>query len=337
MKFTLAFVMCLALTAQVTAQAIIINPDSAFCDPSIKDMPRSKGVELTYERRPEYSIRSDSKRDFIQDGSGELNHDRRFELKLKAPLLNRPFLKLALGFNYQVEEFRFSEPEKLTYPFYRTLEDKPLKKIGGTLYIIKPFRGNTYVLMRGAAYLNGDYRALNIPSSEFLKFSLTPLYGWKINGNTSLAAGVSFGHTFGERSLYPVVAFTRSFRKRWAWEATLPVSAKVRFSPDQQTHLYISGEISGGNYAIRLDDPIFTNFYPVVHLQHSELRLLFSIEREIYDFIWFGLETGTRTNLRYHLSDSDNIEPDILIESKLGQALVLNASLFLVVPKKYAK
>ncbi len=69
-------------------------------------------------------------------------------------------------------------------------------------------------------------------------------------------------------------------------------------------------------------------------MQRSEIRLLLIYEREIYNFLWFGMEAGLRTPYKYELAQSTFTRRDPIVGYRLNQALILNASLFLVPPRK---
>ncbi len=118
--------------------------------------------------------------------------------------------------------------------------------------------------------------------------------------------------------------------------ALLPSNAKLRYSPNPKNYCYAIAELNGANYTIRLPDSTLAR-NSSLYLQKSEVRLLLNYEREIYDFLWFGLEAGVRTNINFNLSESVHHRRDPIIRNQLNHALLLNASLFIVPPRKFVK
>ncbi len=66
------------------------------------------------------------------------------------------------------------------------------------------------------------------------------------------------------------------------------------------------------------------------YLQRTKARFLINYERDIYDFLWFGLEAGVRTPLTFPSPESIRTRRDPIIRNQLGTALLLNASVFMV-------
>ncbi len=306
--------------------------DSTFCNPSILGMARTKGVVFKYEHIPDYYSRSVSSQENISSSKNEVELNRRIEFKAKLPLWIRPNLMVAAGFKYASEQYQFEQISNAN-SLDNALNGKTLKSIGGTLYVVKPFRGNHYLMLRAGADLNGDYQLKDVRNIHFLRFSFSPLYGIKRDAYTTYAVGFSYNNLFGRSTLSPVLVYNKTFNTHWGIELTLPVSAKLRYSPNPKTFVYATAELNGANYTLRLNNPELST-YSTLYLQRSEIRLLLNYEREIYNFLWFGMEAGLRTPYKYVLAQSTFTRRDPIVGYRLNQALILNASLFLVPPRK---
>jgi hypothetical protein len=310
--------------------------DSSYCDPSVVGAPPTKGIIFKYERILDYQIRSDSRVAEISDEKGEVRLNRRIELKVRAPLVLKKNLNVALGFRYFMEKYRFDNINHSEYPFYKSLENKPLKSIGGTLYVVKPFIGNKYFMLRAGLDLNGDYTIDDLPTIKFLRISITPLFGIKKDEFSSYAIGFSYNHVFGRPVISPIVTINKTFNKQWGLETTLPTHVRLRYTASPKNIWHLVTELNGGNYTLRLNDSILSQRQSV-YLQKSEIRFLINYEREIYDFLWFSLEAGMRTNINFKLANSFRQRRNPIIDNKLNNALLVNASFFLVPPKKMMK
>ena len=60
-------------------------------------------------------------------------------------------------------------------------------------------------------------------------------------------------------------------------------------------------------------------------------------EREIYDFLWFGLSVGNRFNIAFDLSEKNTFlnRNTPQVTNELKNAIFYQASIFLVPPKKW--
>ena len=241
--------------------------------------------------------------------------------------------KMAIGLEYFVEEFNFKNTEALDFAFYNDLENRSLRSIRGDVFIIKPTRTNRYYILRMSAGLNGDYKLKEFAKDEFLRFSVTPLIGWKKNDYVSYAVGVAYSHSFGRRSIFPIFAYNKSFNLQWGIESVLPANFKIRHSTsDMKNFFYAKAELNGANYSLNLDDR-----QNLVYLNKSEVRFLLTWEREIHDWLWFGVEAGLRKNINFDLTDAPDINADIVVENNLNEAMIFSFSLFMVPPRKFLR
>ena len=192
-------------------------------------------------------------------------------------MLNHEKFKLALGVHYYNEEFEFSDLDNPEYTAFQRLNDRNLKSIGTSIYMVRPFLGNKYIVFRGAFNLNGDYEdSKNL--KDFTKVSLVPLYGVKINPYTSMAFGVALSFDFGDPAIYPVFIYNKTFNNRWGLELTLPVEARVRHTFNKRNLLYAGVKLQGNGYNITLDpesELLVEN--ETIQLSKSELKYKFEL------------------------------------------------------------
>ena len=317
----------------VAQETILECTDSTFCIPSVAWMPRTKGIEINRETVYNDKITSTGRNGYPLNGNGEISSNSRWEFKLRAPIMLKPHLKIALGLRYFQEDFEFKNVEESNYPFYESLNDKNLKSLGATLYVIRPFLGNKFFLLRARGSLNGDYtKDDQFSAGDFFRVSVAPMIGWKKDPYTSFAVGAAFGVDFGRYTVYPVFSYNQSFNQKWGIESLLPVKVKLRYTPDPKNLFYLKTEFKGANYRISLNDPNL-EMDRLYNLQKLEVRYLLTYEREIHDWLWVGLESGLRSNVRFNLDESD-FGRDTVIESNFGTAFMLKFSLFVVPPRK---
>jgi len=316
---------------------------SEYVDPHIIGKQRPAGFLLGYEGVMNYNIVSTSP-EFLGNSTAEVINDRRILIKLKAPVINKDKLKIAVGLNYFQEEFSFDDPETLKYPLYRSLNDKHLRSTSFAFYMIKPSKKSHFFMLRFKVELNGDYASVGEMFNEkYLKFSFGTGIGWKKNDYTSYGIGIGYSYTFGKPSVYPIILYDQTFNKHWGIEAFLPLNFKVRYSVSDKNYFKGIVEFKGAGYNLNLENPIFSG-YPDVELGWSEIRFLLSYEREIHDWLWFGVSAGYRKNIRFNVTEHmgnrnfvpfSNYETNYLVKSEASGAPIINAKLFIVVPRKF--
>ena len=331
-KFLISLVAFSAIILSTHAQEPIVNcTDSVFCVPGVVGLPRSKGIVIRREIVRDYAIRSESD---DENASAEIRRNRRWEFKLRAPLMLKDNFKMALGLKYYVEEFNFENPDNLDYTFYKNLENRSLRSIQGQLFMIKPTKTNRYYILRVSGGLNGDYQSDSFGKGEFFKFSISPLVGWKKNDYVSYAFGVAFSYGFGRRSIYPIIAYNKSFNTQWGIESVLPAQIKLRYSTlNQKNFYYATTELHGANYSIRFDEAD----NDLLYLNKAEVRFLLSWEREIHDWLWFSIEGGLRSNISFDLTNSTALNSEVLVNNDLKSAFVYGFSIFVVPPRKLSQ
>ncbi len=285
---------------------------------------------ITRELVKDYAINSELNG---QSANAEIRRNRRWTLKVRAPILLKDNIKIAGGVKYFVEEYNFENPETLDNEFYRGLEDRPLRSIRADIFVMKPTRTNKYFILRISGALNGDFKGIDLGSNYF-KFSIAPLIGWKKNRYLSYAFGIAYSEIFGRRSIYPIASYNHTFSRHWGIESILPVELKLRYnSIDQKNFVYFKAELNGSNYTLNF----FENTDEPVFLEKSEIRFLLNYEREIYDFLWFGVEAGFRKNINFDLSENARIKAETIVDNQLNEAVVGNISIFIVPPRKFLK
>ncbi len=320
----------------VRAAQAAIDPQE-FANPSVLGQGKSKGVVIRYETLPRFGMSSEGKQNGIGGARASVLRSNRFEFKAYAPVINNPHFKLVMGGGYFLEEFNFKKPDNLNYPLYENLEDKDLRSLDGQIIMLRLINQRNWLLFRVKGELNGDYgKYSDISFTRYLRTSLEAIYGWKKSPYLSYGVGVQLGYAFGRQTIYPALLYNRTFNDRWGVEAIFPASVMFRRNISEKSLFFMGYKVEGATYNINIDTPPFQNF-ETVELRKSELRGRFRWEREIYDFLWFGLESGYRYTHKFDVYDGRNKTANPLIENNIKDAVYLNFEIFLVPPKRFLK
>lgn len=334
--FVSLFVFLVLISENTTAQ----NNNSkkkvkkVYCKCTIQGLPRAKGLSISYEYRPSYQIKT-TDNTFISKPitNNTIKNNARLELKLKIPIINKPYLSIVGGFKYNKEQYKFKDVNTGN-PLYKSLEDRDLRSIGGSITVLKPTHSNKFWVLKLSANLNGDYDNSTISKTNYLKFSISPALAWRKSDDLIYAVGLSYAYNFGRPALFPTFAINYNLNDRWSLESVLPVFIKTRYSINENFFWYNNLEVDGASYRLNNTEPVLAK-YQSLHLHRSEIKLTSSIEKQITGWLWGGLELGGTHNISYNLTNSATRRSDIIYKNKVGDGLICRFSIFLVPPKKF--
>lgn len=326
--------LCIFQKPAYSQQPFVVCSDSTFCIPGIAGMPRPKGIIIQRESVLRYGIVTRAINPYNQLSDRiDVKTNTRWNLKATAPLLNKKGIKIAVGLRYFVEEFNLRDIDESTNSFYRTLDDRPLKSLGATLYIMKPFKGNKYLLSRLSTSFNGDFRADEIKNSDILRQSAALLYGVKVSPNRSVAFGINLSNNFGSVGFLPLLSYNVSWNENWLFESLFPLNAKLSYVSNSQKNVFTTEiKLEGGNYKFFADEGILAD--DKLFLRKAEVQFSFHYEREIHDWLWFGAEIGLRVNLVNDMTDTI-FSNDPLLKNDIKKAFLTSVSIFIVPPRKF--
>ena len=332
-KYTFCCLFALIAHLSLKAQTTVNWLQRDFCQTGLKGMAPSRGISFERSTIPEYNLASASPENEIGDGASEVEHQRTIKAKLRAPLWNSDGFKAVIGFKYQKEEIIFDDPDELEYSLYKNIANKNMKVLGTDLILLKPFRGNKYVVFRGALSYNGAYKKLSEVNNDFLNYSLSALFGIRKNENTEIGFGVNYSSSLNVRSIYPVLLYNHNFNEYWGVEALLPKRAALRYNFNPKSLALFVTEIDGSRYFIP-DVELSTNRVEDLRMEVSEIKFGLSYQRQIFSVLWLSLDAGYRKNIGYdfnrHFSGSNR---DTIVKSHIPGGLYGGITLFITPPK----
>ncbi|HEX8548065.1 MAG TPA: DUF6268 family outer membrane beta-barrel protein [Cytophagaceae bacterium] len=347
MMIKLLLALCVFSFLEVSGQndSIIVKNKKEYCNPSLVGMSRAKAFSVGYERVFDTEISSTSRDTSIGSSNSVIDRNNRFEIKLKFPMWIKPRLKVIGGFRYEFQEFVFKDKQNLDYDFYRNISDRHLQSIGLNISVLKPLNEISYFGLHATGDLNGDYNSKHLPSSSFIKYSISAVYGWKRCPTKTTGVGIYINYALGRRSVFPVVIYNNTFSKRWGLEMIFPANARIRYNVSKKTLLFAGYEVEGASYNLGIDSPPLAK-YPTLQLRKSNVKLKLEFEQEIYDFLWIGIAAGIRQPLGFNVTERGDKGPAIsltnlrisegerLINTRLSAAPYIEFIVFLVPPRK---
>lgn len=322
-KCVLCCVLCLlvAFTKSLLAQD---KPDSTVQYFDMK--PKLASFSLTTVR--DFGVSGSSEE--FGNSDAEIKENLRRDLFLRFPVYMKHRWLIGLGLVYRHEKFRFDDSDQLNYPLYNRLEDKGLRRTGLDVLFKKSYTRKRSLQGSFSIRMNGDsYRSENL--HRYLKVSLIATYSKKKNARTTIGWGVAGGYDLGSPLVYPLFTYQHFFNKNFQVDLSLPKKASLRYGFSEKMFLTFTAEISGASYHI--EDSILKD-YGRLEIRKSEFRTKLSFDREIYDWLWFGVECGGLKYINFFVSEPTGLRDESIIELVPNQAHFFKFSLFFVPPRK---
>lgn len=331
-----------------TDTVVYPGKSQSYCNPRLEGMGPSKGVVISYQRACNIGVTSNSQdTSLIESAKGTILRNNIFTFKAKFPVWNRSSFKLLTGVLYQYQEYIF-DSSATDYPLYQNLQQKHLKSIGIYLDVLKSLNERQYIAGQVQVALNGDYSSEMLPNSKYLKFSFAGLYGIKTCATKTYGIGLYYNYTFGRQTFLPTILYNNTFNRHWGVEILLPSQAKLRYNINMQTLFYFGADVHGAAYNLTFNNPPLKGL-PNLQLRRSVVQFDLEFDREIYDFLWFGITGGIMQPISFNLAQQNSRGVRLSfhkgISIKRSQSLVRNsataapfiqAMLFLVPPRKWA-
>lgn len=341
------YVLALLLLISLSSSGQELEEPSIFeWNPDVVGASVIRGIELSYHVNTDYIVSSRS--DLYGNGTGKIDKNRIFKTKLRFPVLLKNKLKIAGSFEYSDEEFQFENIENNNYPLYRSLNDKNLKSIGGSIYLLTQLKQNMYFMFRFNGKLKGDYWQENLEEVgkyTFLKMEITPVIGWRVNPNKSWGLGVAYSYTFGDPLIFPVLQYNQNFNRKWGVEAFLPARIKIRYHPYDLFFISAKAKLTGGSYSIHLDDSNLDDF-KTLELRRADVNFSLELEKGITDWLWMSFDAGYRSNINFDVTNKNHVfgfsgsklsGGQNIINSTANGGAFFNFSIFIVPSKSLLK
>ena len=232
--------MCISAQAQEEAKldslyAIGACDNEGFSVSGIKNNIRPRAFSIIQQRVLSYNLSTQFK-DSNRVDEREIRRNRSTEIKAKIPIFLKDNYSFIVGLNYREEEFSFTNSKSLTNELHKYLENRELRSVGATFYLNRKFKGRHFLFSRAGVFLNGSYNKGK--AANYLRSSLTVLYGTKVDSSKLWGIGLSYSYRFGRLALYPILQYNKQFNKKWGFEMTLPVKTEFRYQLNGKNNFY---------------------------------------------------------------------------------------------------
>lgn len=263
-----------------------------FCKPGVRNKSRSKGLEVAYITRGKGELEDQG--GSVSKPFTEFNNWTKFELDLKAPVINKEGFKFLLGYKFTSEGFDMKSYGNDFRSALRHLGNTNLKSSNLSAIVTKPLNEKHYLAFRFRYTANGDYSgALNF-DQRFAIYKAMGVWGIKKDDDFEWGIGLNLSKSFRRTNILPFLVYNRTFFNNWGLEAAFPGYAYARYNLSPNTIFLMGAEYASDSYRANIilpDDAILDYAY-----NHSELLFLARCEQKIAPWVWANFRFGYQMN-----------------------------------------
>jgi hypothetical protein len=251
--------------------------------------------------------------------------NRLIDAKLTVPLVLVERLKLLVQLRYKNELLNLGEIKDV-YDRDLNLKNTGLSllykvRIGEHLYAAGHFAGS----LKADSYMSR-------PVSAMLDYNSSFVLLWEHNsGSSQTGMGVVTGNTLGRFNILPVLIFDRRINDRWFLEMKLPKRAVVR-RVIHEDGFYLLFAVEGNGAAYAISDELYPGESDL-EFRRASVDISIGLEKEIHDWLWFGVQVGATQPLRSVLVRRGLRSSSSLHHLSPGVAPYASISVFAVPPR----
>jgi len=321
--WTTAMNQFLKLTRLITIGALC----SLCSKTSAQSNYRPRIAEFGFEKLTDYNTSSANGND--QRALTEVENDLLFKSKIAIPVLINKDRAAGIQLKYNQHRFLFDQEDYSdNNSLFEYLDNQSFYSAGVRFFYKENINWYSSIRFFGGLELNNDqFKFHNDAARYFASVS----YTIQRSSTEELGFGLVLGQSLGQFTALPVFTYENHFAPRWIVDLKLPKSAALRYIINRRTFLSAKTEFKSWRYNV--SDAVIGDGENLT-LRKTDIQFNLALEREIHDWLWFGLEVGYNKNLQYFLTEPGGRARDAIVELSPRDAGYLKASIFIVPPRK---
>lgn len=282
-----------------------------LCKPGVTNQSKGKGVLFQYGINSGFDLEplsinkevvSVAKVDFL----------RSLRTVVRLPLLNKPGLKLLLGYEYSNQQYRFESLGKTNQALFANLDQRRLNTNKFSLYFSKSFNEKTYAIFRLRASYRGNYSGTKGFNNNYATYNAFGLLGVKPKEDLEWGLGLGYSVSFAGNNVVPFAIYNQTFNDRWGIEAILPLMINGRYNFSDNNILLFGVEFKNKNYALDLSGSNLESRSSTVnsyHFRTTSINPNISLDKKLFPWIWLNVKVGYQIPIQTefdHAFDTSN-------------------------------
>jgi len=298
-----------------------------YAKPRLDGMTNAKGLSMTYEISPNYRLQIQTPEN--DDQSSPLVNNPKVKYQVRFPLLLNPRNCIVGGISFEKEFYNLTQNVAGDIVLSE-MDNKNLSNFGAELINIFSFNKKEYLISRASVNTLGDFSGMLDLTSDYRLFTVSFLYGKKLNKTKEIGYGLGIRKEYGRIMPFPIFVYNKNFNTSLGIEVLLPKQVILRNTFNKSNLIYFKSSINAARYKVNLDNAQpFENYV----LRQSDVRFGAGFEKRLFSLIWFGSEFGIRKNISLDISNSERYAVDHTLNSSLSSGFYANFSVFLAPPR----
>ncbi|MDX1629608.1 MAG: DUF6268 family outer membrane beta-barrel protein [Fulvivirga sp.] len=294
------------------------------------DIPyRPRIGEVTLNTLYNYQTASESAA--FGEGASEIEVDQQIKLRLGVPIIMKENTLMGLQLKYDNHDFTVNHQHPENTALYEHVKHARFKNLGARFMINQTLAENKELTIVVGAEIKSDRLEFNENTS---KTYVNVNYRVQKNNRVRMGGGIAVCYTHKVPQVYPIFFYENKISRKWTVDLALPKSAVMRLKVNPKTYLSFKAEVKGWRYAIH--NTALSEQNPLT-IRKSDVHFGINFEREIYDWLWLGIDTGFAKNLRNYIAAPGDRRRDAIVDVNAGDAPYTTFSIFFVPPKKIYK
>ena len=316
---------------------VLTDGHPVWSRPGVRYRSQSRGVSIRYETQPGFSWEGG---DAIAGGEQKVSHLEQFTFKFKIPLMNKPRIKLLLGYEWDTEKYFFNNPYEghdQEQTLFQLLDERRLKanKLSG--YFTYSFDDRFYISSRVRMSLNGDYQGLIDFDNIYRTYSAAVAYGKKVSEDEEWGIGITYSNNKARQIALPFFVYNRTFNERWGIQTALPGQAYLRrnVGPELVNTFLLGATFDSKYYALNTEPGRGFEELQQYFLRNNGIRAMLQYEHNFAPWVWAFAQAGYFIPFQTRFNPADDIDVDL--ETTVGGRPFFRVGVFLAPPKDLIK
>lgn len=257
-----------------------------------------------------------------------VKQDMALKMRFGVPVILNDKTTFAVQFKFDQQYYT---TENSSNDLFNYLNSHELRNTGLTLFYQDKSVQNRVLTFALQTELASDRWDLNGNSGRYL---VNGNYMKDLNSKTSIGVGGVVNYALGVVNIYPTFSYKKQLSNKSLFEVFLPSKVGYRYHLDPKT--YFIAETEFVNWRFNVTDPLENNMGDMA-LIRADIYFKFRLEKEIHDWLWFGVDTGFIHNVNYGLVEHGTRISNAIQEFNVKDAAFLRFWIFVLPPNKLWK
>ena len=257
-----------------------------------------------------------------------VDRDRLVRARLGVPVILKEKTLFGFQLKYFQQSFNTNSFTNNPDPLFAHLNENPLTNAGLNFLYQRKISDTRKFSLIGVTEIASDELELHIATTRHY---LAGEYSIQLNPQTAIAYGGVVNHALGIWNIYPTFTYKKQLSSKILLEATLPKSINWRYHLNESTFLILQTEFT--NWRYNVTDALPNEAKAIDRAARRYIQKI-QLEREIHDWLWFGVDLGYIYNLSSFIVNPGDRQRKAIEKFDITNSSYLTVFTLLIAPRK---